>query len=496
MHSQIVAVAAALVAATVHAAGPQKYWDIEPYRIHLTIAIDAPAGLADQLAAELPIYFKQRVAASIGALWRLETEVATGGERHRLLKGLDALSDGEPIAAVAGEEKQLFATLRWTPWGYELSAREYDRYVQRWGATVHAAARQRDALAEQMFALVHQAVAPLAQVTLDTDNSDLVQLTLRGSALPQRSDDVITVEPGDAFLPVLRRTTREGELVTDGVQVVPWTYIEVTGLPDAEGGSKQIVGRVQSGTRRPLGVRRRGRIEQVAIALRADPADATIRLHSRTEAEKPLVAYDVFAQNTGEKETRLVGLSDENGELCVAPGKTAIQLLYVKSAGELLARLPIVPGVDRYVDVPLPDDDVRLRAQARLAALREDLVDLVARRNIFMARVRHQIEEKNYGQARELLELLDELPGRAQFNQQLEREARLHRASDPQVQRRIEQLFTATQTVLGQFLDPRPISELHDELRAAQQRQQGADAPSEQSAARPIWSGGTKGRKT
>ena len=39
---------------------------------------------------------------------------------------------------------------------------------------------------------------------------------------------------------------------------------------------------------------------------------------------------------------------------------------------------------------------------------------------------------------------------------------------DPQVQRRIDQLFAATELVLGQFLDPRPIGELQDELRSAE----------------------------
>jgi hypothetical protein len=81
--------------------------------------------------------------------------------------------------------------------------------------------------------------------------------------------------------------------------------------------------------------------------------------------------------------------------------------------------------------------------------------------------VRQHIEENDLPAAGQLLESLDELPGRARFNQLLARETRLYRADDEQVQRKIEKLFSATQTVLSQFLDPRPISELHDQLRAA-----------------------------
>jgi hypothetical protein len=277
------------------------------------------------------------------------------------------------------------------------------------------------------------------------------------------------------FLPLLRRTTRDGALVEGGIQVVPWTYLEILPAAEAPGGDsqrdmRQLDGLIQSGMRQPLGARRRARTEQIAIALRADAAGTTVRLRSRIEAEKPLIGYEVKSQNTGEEANHLVGVSNDVGEVRIAPGKTPIQMVSVASAGVPLARVPIVPGAQQYVDVPLPDDGIRLQAAARLASLREDLIDLVARRNIFMARVRQQIEEKNYDQARELLESLDELPGRSQFNQTLEREARQHRTKDPQVQRRIDQLFAATQLVLGQFLDPRPIGELHDELRQAQQK--------------------------
>jgi hypothetical protein len=466
----LLAAAASSCAMAVHAAGPAKYWDIESYRIHAVLAIDAPGEQADQLAAELPPCLEARAAAALGALWRLELELAAGPVRHRLLSGMNEATESDLLDATTAEDKQVWLTVRATPWGYELAAREYDRYVQRWSATIRSRTRQRDALPEQLFALVRRVVAPLAQFHLDPDHNDLVVLAMRGASLPRRSGDFQWVEPGEVFLPILRRTTREGELVENGIQAVPWTYIEVIGSDDSPPDRGEITGRVQSGTRRPLGVRRRGRIEQVAIAMRADPRTTVVGLRSRTDSAKPLVGYEVDVQSTEAPATRrLVGLSDNRGEVCIEPGPTPILLLYVESGGELLARLPIVPGVDDRLDVPLVDDDPRLRASARLAAMREDLVDLVARRNIFMARVRQEIEEKNFSRARELLESLDELPGRAQFNLTLQREARLHRASDPQVQRRIDRLFSATQTVLSQFLDPRPISELHDQLRAARQ---------------------------
>ena len=78
------------------------------------------------------------------------------------------------------------------------------------------------------------------------------------------------------------------------------------------------------------------------------------------------MGYDVVAQNMDEKETRPFGVSDAAGDVTVSPGKSAVQMLYVKSDGLTLAALPVVPGVEDRVEVWLPDDDMRLRAAARL----------------------------------------------------------------------------------------------------------------------------------
>jgi hypothetical protein len=463
------AVAIRVAASTAAAAESGTFWDQQPYRIRVTLAIDAPGDLSDQLAAELPAYLERRAEASIGPVWRLHTDVATGAFRARALRDVDSLASKDlpkSDSADSPDDKRIVLVVRATPWGYELAGREYDSYLDRWGQTLHASTRQTDAVAEQLFTHLERVVTPLAQFHLDPTNDRQVILLPRGASLPRTGSDVQWAAEGDVFLPVFRRTTREGEMVAGGSQVVPWTFIELSRVAAQQG-----TGRVQSGTTRPFSIRQRGRIEQVAVALRVDPGETVVRLRSRTDKEKPLVGYQVFEQNSGEHDTQLVGSSDDAGEVRVGPGKTPVQLLYVKSGGELLARVPMVPGAETTIDVPLPDDDLRLAAAARLAALREDLIDLVARRNIFIARVHQQIEDKNYPQAKQLLETLDELPSRAQFTQTLEREQRMHRTKDPQVQRQIDQLFAGMQTVVGKFLDSQPITELHEQLRQAPQKE-------------------------
>ena len=440
-------------------------WEFEPYRIQAVLALDVAGGLAERLATELPTHLERRVATAIGPAWALKTELASGTLRHEVCSHIATFSDAPPDDFPTGGDKLLLLAVRGTTDGYELVAREYDRLVQQWGMPIRRTSRQPEMLAEQLFSLVWQTVAPVARVEPDPADNRRVLVEPLAAALPRASADAAFIREGDVFLPVMRRTTRGGELVKDGVQVVPWTYVEAVEVK-----GEKIVGRVHSGTRQPFGARRKGRVEPLVIALRADPDQTILQLHSRTTEEKPLVGYEVFAQQPGEEATNRVGASDREGRVSVPPGNARVQMLFVKNGGQLLARLPVVPGAAREIPVPLPDDEMRLAAEARLAALREEVVDVVARRNILMARVRHRIKAGDFDAAQNLLQELDQLPGRSQFNLTLNTAARLLRSDDPQIQRRIDQLIQATQTVLTRYLDMRPVSQLHAEFREAKRK--------------------------
>jgi hypothetical protein len=346
--------------------------------------------------------------------------------------------------------------------GVRIQAREYDSYVERWGVTRTDHCDQRAMLAERLFRLVWKTFAPLARLELDPEDEEHVLLELRGADIARKDPLAKWIAPGDVFLPILRRTTRDGELIDDGIQAVPWTYVSAEKIDEGT-----VVARVESGTRRPFGVRRRGRVEQLAIAVRADAAPLTIHVHSRDEPDKPLVGYEVFAEDTDDDSLSLVGVTDRTGRLAIAPGSTRIKRLIVKNGGQLLARLPVVPGATPELDVPLPDDDSRLQAESALSALRENLVDVVAQRTILIARARRQIDADELERAEELLDQLDELPGRSQFSRELNQLQRQHTTNDPQAQRRIERMFTDTESILGHFLDARAINKLRDEFNAA-----------------------------
>ncbi|HEX4414113.1 MAG TPA: hypothetical protein VH107_10835, partial [Lacipirellulaceae bacterium] len=254
-----------------------------------------------------------------------------------------------------------------------------------------------------------------------------------------------------------------------GIAAVPWTYIQATADADKKTPLKFTI---QSGSRHPFSARKQARTEQLALALRADRAPTTVHLQSRKSDTKPLAGFDVFTSGATAQDAIHIGTSDLAGNVTVEATTSPIEMLLIKHGGQLLAKLPIAPGAEQRINVPLPDDDARLAAEERLGAVRENLIDIVARRNILTARVRQKIDKKDFKGAETLLRSLDELPNRSQFNLSLTTSARLIRSDDPRIQRRIDQMFQAAQTLATQFLNVKPISQLHDELREAQQKSQ------------------------
>jgi hypothetical protein len=440
-------------------------WDLEAYQVQIRIAIDAPGGIAEELAADLPRYIERRINACLTPRWSSSVQLATGIDRANTFAAI-AAADPPPPSLPAEKEKLLLVTMRWTPEAIELAAREFDGYVQRWSPMVHRQSRQQAALPEQVFTLLRETFSPLAHFERDSKDAQRVSLKPRGASLPRGAGAAPWIKTGDVFIPIRRQTTRGGQLEKKGgIQIVPWTFIEVDETKDG-----QVAGRIQSASRAPFPPRRQGRVEQVAIALRADSAPSTLRLRSRTSRDKPLVGYEIYLGKPGEAAPPRFGTTDAAGQIVIPVDKSRIQFVLVKHGGALFARVPIAAGAQPRVDVPLPDDDARLAAEARLSAVREDLVDIVARRNILISRVQQKIDKRDFAAAEELIRALDELPGRPQFDLSLRTAEQTLRSDDPQMQRRIKQLFEATRTLVAQFLDLKPVNQIRDDLREAQRK--------------------------
>jgi hypothetical protein len=87
---------------------------------------------------------------------------------------------------------------------------------------------------------------------------------------------------------------------------------------------------------------------------------------------------------------------------------------------------------------------------------------------LYTARFRRHIQQKQFDQAKTLLETFRGLENRSDLARQLDQQAQRVKSSDRRVQAKIDQLFTDTRQLLLKFLDPRTSNQLADELLRAQ----------------------------
>src|SRR5215203_4384516 len=70
--------------------GKNGGWDLAPYHIQINIAIDAPGGLAERLATDLPRYVQRRIGSSLAPAWTSDIHIATGQDRAKIFTTIAA----------------------------------------------------------------------------------------------------------------------------------------------------------------------------------------------------------------------------------------------------------------------------------------------------------------------------------------------------------------------------------------------------------------------
>ncbi len=449
------------IASSARAAGIQQ-WELSPYRIQLHIAIDTSSRPQPSLSQELVAALDDRIQSTLYPFWSVKISLAEGPSRYRMITDMAGLDENSIDAVASQFDKQIFLGVRATSLGYVLECREYDCYTGRWGLVTRRDARQPLMLTEQCFELLRSTFAPLATLrrTVDDSAGEEIAILFKGDQIPRRTDEKLFVSSGDLFQPLRVRVNRSGKIRAGTIAPIPWTYLEI---------EDDLRCRVHSGIGRPLGVRRRAGTEYIALAMKHLGESSRVRFVSRHDRSKGLAGYEVFRQNQDEKSSVLLGLTDSTGTIVVSSGDQHVATLLLRGNSQLVAKVPIVVGAASLIEVPVADDTARLRAQAALTSLREQLIDTVALRNILMARVRDRLKKGNFDAAQKLLAEMDDLPSRSRFDRLISsvEQRTANRSSDAKVQARIERLFADTRKLLGKFLNTREITVLQQEVSAA-----------------------------
>lgn len=438
--------------------GKDRSWTDSPYRVQLHLAVDSSRnpGLLDveQITKDLA----QIVRNTLAPMWQLEIVTHNSADAIKLQSHIDS-PDNMPQENL---DKLMVLTIEATPVAIQLRCREFDCFTKKATPIFERQVRQEMLVAEQSFELLCESFAPLARITVDPQDGGRVSLEFKGASLARNDADLL-VAKNTVFEPLLVKFKRGSTSVADQIIAVPWTYLCAEEITD-ERIWKCIV---RSATRQPFGNRRRAGIEMVALALKPVLPSTKVRFYASHNRKLGLANYEVFEKPSANAEYTLLDTTDANGTITVRRSGDPIKMLVLRSDAELLAQIPVVPGAYRELEVPISDDTPRLLVQETLTAFREQLIDIVARRNILIARIRDQLKKGRRDEALKLIDELNNLPTRAKLSQTLdavERNTNL-RSENPRVQAKIERLLADSRSLLSKYLSTREIIELELEVK-------------------------------
>ena len=190
-------------------------------------------------------------------------------------------------------------------------------------------------------------------------------------------------------------------------------------------------------------------MDRLALLFTPSYQQTVLTVKARDESAQPLFGYQVFVRPPGEGESKLIGTTDWQGQVTIPVSEQALQIVYIKNGGLLLARLPIVVGQEPEVEASIPDDRQRLRAEGFIRGIQDELVDTVARREAIALQIQRQIQsefltEADLDKADQLLQKLRDLSADVELARELERGRPNYSSPDNATQNRIDRLFRDT----------------------------------------------------
>jgi hypothetical protein len=383
-------------------------WEMLPYRIQLLTAVEVNASLPSRLEQELPDDLAARVPGVIGGAWRLEAGAAPAEMRHCILHSIAGVTAEDlPTAAKKGDKVILLGVAA-SDNGYLVRARELDLVTGLWNTTVTRNVRQSASLKQEALRCLLSAFAPQARIEKVEDR--IVTLKLRAAALARKDASQSLIPSGTVFRPVLVKSDARGAIVPGPAEPIGWTYLIPT---DTKTSSSPFTTRIEtglSGTVLP-----EYHPTRLRLALGVSPSQDSTKVKLVAEGNAaPLEGYEVAAQEpevTGKAGAVLsLGRSGPDGIVVVPPSLQAVRTLLIRHGEEVLARLPLVPGMAEEITISLADDQPRLAVESALSRIQDELVDLVARREVLSSRIKAATTPGNTAAADRLKGQLSKLP--------------------------------------------------------------------------------------
>jgi len=397
-------------------------------------------------------------------------------------------------------EKVILVAVEGTDSGFEISCREFDTRIQELSPLLSRQEAERVFVPHAVCELGRDCFRPLLMFTNQTlDKSELEFVIQAGNLLPPDPSAAQLAE-GDVLRTFLRQMDRKTPGKVKLLQRLDLCYVRITafnqklgtgGIPADEQpvtvagatgepsldftDTARARGVLLSHGLVPFGGKGRN-LQQIGLRQRPMASSSRVKLVLQNRPDRPLICLRVDqVRKLRQSDVSTVAatriLTDRNGELelQVDPANPTFWL-YAYSGSMLLARVPYAPGIVPGETVKLPDDSLRLGVEGDMYLLRDELVDMVAEKAVYMSLAKKASDARDTAKLEEVIGEIDELPAKEAFNVRLNeiRAPAIEKATqvkNPQAKRRIESIVTKMSDSLNTFFSIEKRVKEADELQ-------------------------------
>ncbi len=446
---------------------PVPDWEMRPYRVLARITFADRESLDAGFRVRALRTIERRMAGVYGPLWdlTLQDDVSRAALGSMELDRLTAEQLTEQYTSTDWD-KVLLVCVERSGAGFELAGCEWDHSSQMLGPVVRGRVSDRRQIPEQISQLLVDLFRPLARI--DAADETFAELRVRGGELISPEVPLALIHEGDFLVPVFRYLDRDKSVRQ--IQSVPWTYLQVEAVNRSRLGC-----RIESPFPAPISGARR-RVELVALQVRPRFPATELTLEPRVPPHSAMVGFrvEVFRERpvAGEEWPEHLSLmSDRRGTVTVPADPTdPLRFLYVFSGDAVLAQTPFLPGVEERATLQLPDDSPRLSVEGALVQIQGDLIDLVARRTVQMARAISLAKRgEDWDSVDQLMTDLGQEPPASQFRSRIiaAREpalAQARRNRDRSAEKRIGKMCRELEELIDKYLDPAKLRDVRIEV--------------------------------
>ncbi|ELP33832.1 hypothetical protein [Rhodopirellula baltica] len=371
---------------------------------------------------------------------------------------------GQVIDAAEAYDKIFIVRIRTATSPMKVESVEFDTLMRYFGDTSRATVSSFNLLPEVVGATLRDVFAPVARID-DAGKNNAVGL-VRASGLVTDKNSPALVDVGDVLVPMVRKDDRNGNPISIGP--LDWAYLLAKELD-----GRRVKMDFHAGRAGGLQGRKNARTHRVGLRIRPRKDQTLLRLHAKGDANQPLIGYEIYEKELEGKSMTFIGRTDWNGRLDVEPtDEQPLRLLYVKNGGAVLARLPMVPGHHEKMVADLGGDDMRLQAESYIRGVQNSIIDLLAIRELFKARIMMRLERGDLEPAEELLEVLRNQPTNERLaNDMGKRQSEFIKAigKNANQQRKVDEMFSVTREMLTKHINPKLVRDLEEAVIVAKE---------------------------